>query len=346
MAFARSSLLLLAFARSSLLLLAFLPLAQSHGHLCKAVVKRAATTTAEACAVSWGCGGCQDGSDGLRFRRAISNQERNGLPECAPCGLVHPLGFPLDPLPEVAGAPERTCIAQGRIVECASAGLADHTTAVATHWDEPEAQLVNPLRIATVMVNAVAPACISNDAFGARQTAFVQPGDTIETKAYFGANHDGLYRYELSCGEQSTHASFQASPLTPWMIVADYTLPAGTTLPNRHVGYTRAETDNYQQTMVRCQDGMCGGFIDNAYLHTQLGGFGVAMGAYRQGTWQPPSQECETGVSRGACLSTVIVAVLAVPQRATPCSYDGIRRGLEAALGALGPPRCHRRCCV
>ena len=124
-------------------LLSRLQLAHAHGHLCKAVVKRAAAVTAEVCAVSWGCGGCSDGSSGLRFRRAISNIDLMGgnLPECAPCGIVQPQGFPLDPLPEVAGGPPRLCFANGAAVECKSVtppGI-DHTTGGASHTPLPSA---------------------------------------------------------------------------------------------------------------------------------------------------------------------------------------------------------------
>ena len=206
---------------------------RGHAHMCKAILRRGSEQVAEMCSTSWACLDCE--STGTEFRRPTSNLAGvvPGADDCAPCGLNDPatsigLGMlPFAKLPELPGAPPRT-------------GLYDWTTMPAAHWDAPEV--------------APATACISGDAYGARGVQIVAPGDEIEATLYVGSNHDGLYRYELACGAESEHGDFAEGAISPWKAPS---LAASQGRSDRDVGWSRAETDAYFQSEVRCQGAPC-----------------------------------------------------------------------------------------
>ena len=138
----------------------------------------------------------------------------------------------------------------------------------AAHWDEPDQWPIFP--------------CMSRDGYGAQGSVRVSVGDAITTTLYMNADHSGLYRYELACGEQATNELFNAAgaDLTPWLALhpskeldpAALPLPAG-----REVGRTRAETDAYYArtvcTAATCPYRMNGGTNGNVVVH-ELGSAG------------------------------------------------------------------------
>ena len=117
----------------------------------------------------------------------------------------------------------------------------------AAHWDEPDQWPVFP--------------CMSRDAHGAQGIASVNVGDAITTTFYVNADHSGLYRFEIGCGEQATNADYNAAgaDITPWLALhPSKELPPGAApLPSsREVGRSRAETDAYYARTV-CTAATC-----------------------------------------------------------------------------------------
>lgn len=110
-------------------------------------------------------------------------------------------------------------------------------------------------------LQAVAPtkSCMSKDAFGARGTLRVKPGDTLSTAWYVNADHSGLYRFELACGEDALEANFRLNPLTPWKALHRSKELGGSDklLESRVVGSTRAETDKYYRDRTICTGTGC-----------------------------------------------------------------------------------------
>lgn len=261
------------------------PSAEGHGHLLKATVRPGQATSAQACAANAPAGTCPPGNT-LSMRRLIPRSGNDGV--CAiPPGCV--LGCPNQQGALPGGPP------------CASEGICDHcalektsgekaivggdgskwwTKMPAAHWDEPDQWPKYP--------------CMSNDAFGARGTASVKPGDAIETVMYVNADHSGLYRFEMSCGEAATNANFNAAPVTAWKALhASKELAPGAAplAAGRDVGYTRAETDAYWDRTI-CTAATC------AY---RMNG---AQPQYPGGAYDINSAECQQGILGVQCFIT------------------------------------------
>ena len=121
----------------------------------------------------------------------------------------------------------------------------------------------------------------------------VAPGDEIEATLYVGSNHDGLYRYELACGRRASMRTLQKAPSRRGRRHRWLRRRAGAT---GEVGWTRADTDAYFQSEVRCQGAPCAEMAATAELLGEVGGFGAALRAHSDGQW--PTETCRLDPSR------------------------------------------------
>jgi len=216
----------------------------AHGTLTKVQVKRTQQT---ACAVNAKDPECSP-SQGVSVRSVISREAGQACSESpsSTCSNEHSdcCAIPGDPT-------DYYCDHCGleRVVYTASMINNQRwwTNMPAIYWDLP----------------AMVPTktCMSNDGFGDRGTISVSPGDTLSTAWYVNADHSGLYRFELSCGEDALEADFMANPLTPWKALHRSKELAGSDqLPeSRDVGSTRAATDAYYRDRTVCTGTGCDG---------------------------------------------------------------------------------------
>ena len=244
------------------------PLVHGHGHLLKAVVSRAAGGADQvACAANANAQECSGST--VKMRKLIPRSGNDGA--CAiPPGCE--LGCPGVTGSGPGGAP------------CENIGICDHcglektagnkpsvgsdgskwwTQMPAAHWDEPDQWPIFP--------------CMSRDGFGAQGIISIAPGDQFSTRIYMNADHSGLYRYELSCGEGATNAAFNAEPVTPWkaLHVSKELAPGDTPLAvGREVGSTRAETDAYW-TRTICTAAGCTYRMNGAAPQYPAGAFSI-----------------------------------------------------------------------
>lgn len=110
----------------------------------------------------------------------------------------------------------------------------------AAHWTEP----------------TVAPQfpCMSKQTtFGASGIMSLNAGDSVTANMYINADHSGLYRYEIMCGEIPANNKF--TPITPWLAL-HATKDGANLAADRIVGSTRAATDAYF-TATTCTGAAC-----------------------------------------------------------------------------------------
>uniref|UniRef100_A0A7S2GJN9 WW domain-containing protein n=1 Tax=Haptolina brevifila TaxID=156173 RepID=A0A7S2GJN9_9EUKA len=251
---------------------------EAHGHLLRAVIRPGMPSATTACAANAGphC----TSSQGLQMRRLIP-RSGNGPPCSTPPGCeLGCEGNGNGPGGTGGGPDDPPCPNQGICDHCALEKTAAEkgivggdpakwwTKLPAAHWDEPDQWPIFP--------------CMSRDEKGARGTAQINPGDSVTTTLYMNADHSGLYRYELACGEQDTNEAFNApgADLTPWLALhPSKELPPGSAplSSSREVGRTRAETDAYFSrtvcTAASCPYRMNGGTNGNVIVH-ELGSAG------------------------------------------------------------------------
>jgi hypothetical protein len=197
------------------LLSATLAMAYGHANMAKTFVKRTGQT---ACAVHTDDPQC---SSSTTYRELIS-REAGSIPGketsyfCDWCGLEN--------------VPTVDQISGGQW----------WTSRPAAHWDESHVVPVKP--------------CMSYDSFGDRGLVAVKAGDVLETSIYMDADHSGLYRFEIACGENATESDYMATPITAWKAL--HKSKDGVSLPeSRDVGYTREETDAYFRATTCCGAG-------------------------------------------------------------------------------------------
>lgn len=96
--------------------------------------------------------------------------------------------------------------------------------------------------------------CMSKQSvFGANGIMPLNAGDSVTANMYINADHSGLYRYEIMCGD--TPVNNQFTPITPWMAL--HPSKDGANLPpSRIVGSTKADTDAYF-TATTCTGAAC-----------------------------------------------------------------------------------------
>lgn len=151
----------------------------------------------------------------------------------------------------------------------------------AAHWDEADQHPIFP--------------CMSREAYGAGGAISLAPGDSLTTTIYMNADHSGLYRYELSCGEAgATNANFNANPITPWKTLhASKELAAGAPpLPaSREVGTTRAETDGYWARTI-CTGASCNYRMNGAAPQYPNGAYDIGTPECNAGPTGPVGVTC------------------------------------------------------
>jgi len=265
-----------------LLLLTAPQCADAHGHLLRAVVRPSKGGGADkvACAANANAQECANPS--TRLRKLIPRSGNDGACKTPPgCEL----GCPGVTGSRPGGAP---CANQGICDHCGLEKVAAEKTQVGTdgakwwtkmpaaHWDEPDQWPIFP--------------CMSRDAFGAQGTVAISTGDSISTTIYMNADHSGLYRYELACGEAATNEAFNAAPITPWKALhaSKELAPGAPPLPpSRDVGSTRAETDAYWGKTV-CTAAGCPYRMNGAQPQYPAGAFGITSAECKAGPGGPP----------------------------------------------------------
>lgn len=264
-----------------LLLMLFAPVVTSHGHLLRAVIKpKDGGADKVACAANANAAECA-GSPSVRLRKLIPRSGNDGACKIPPgCEL----GCPGVTGSKPGGAP---CATLGICDHCGLEKVAAEKTQVGTdgskwwtkmpaaHWDEPDQWPIFP--------------CMSRDEYGAQGKLSVSVGDTVAATIYMNADHSGLYRYELSCGQTATNEEFNKNAITPWKALhPSKELAAGAPpLPlSREVGSTRAETDAYWAKTV-CTAAGCPYRMNGAAPQYPGGAFGITSAECKAGGTGP-----------------------------------------------------------
>jgi len=206
------------------LVVTFLPLVQGHGCLTKIINGRTGDT---ACGVDVrDPDGCTP-TNNMKVRKLIARSGNTG--ECA-----NPPGC------EAAFSCDWCGLEKVRTNDQVVPGKW-WTGMPAAHWEKENVQPIFQ--------------CMSHQTVhGISGKMSVKPGDEITTHLYINADHSGLYRFQLLCGDKLDNSQFK--PITPWLAL--HASKEGAALnADRVVGTTLEKTTEYFQRTT-CTGAACG----------------------------------------------------------------------------------------